>query len=332
MLDVADDIFLIDVLSAESGSKFTVVAEVKAVEVKLAKNNTEYLSVVVGDRTGSCSCKIFGNSPLYNFFRSVEPGTIVLLEGIARDYRGTFSPDVICARALMDAEIAQGNYTQRVTVCANEGIAALKGELQRLISMISNGALRSTVLGVIGDLGEDFYERAAGIAMHHSYKNGLLEHTVHATRAGLALLGLYPFVDRDIALAGLLLHDVGKTLEYTGDPIPQRTRAGILQGHLVLGYRLVRKFALQSKLDDGVLERLEHILLSHHTEPDFGAVVRPATPEAVFVALVDNLDAKMGMVEQLLQSTPQKNVFSDFHRGLEGKLLTLPVEHGGTEE
>jgi 3'-5' exoribonuclease len=332
VLDATDDIFVIDVLSADGGAKFSIVVELKAVEVKLAKNNSEYMSVTVGDKTGSFSCKIFGGSSLYNFFKAVEPGSIILLEGISKDYRNVFSPDITLARILTDAEIANGNYARKVTVCANEGVEALKTELQRMISTISDGNLRRTVVDVIADLGEDFCERAAGIAMHHSYKNGLLEHTVHVARAGLALLGLYPFVDRDIALAGLILHDVGKTLEYTGDPVPQKTKVGILHGHLVIGYRLLRKFALQNRLDGEVLERLEHILLSHHTEPDFGAVVRPATPEAVFVALVDNLDAKMGMVEQLLQLTPQRNVFSDFHRGLDARLLVLPIEHGGSEE
>jgi 3'-5' exoribonuclease len=254
----------------------------------------------------------------------------VLLEGIAKDYRGTFSPDITFARALTEAEISRGNYVQKVTICANEGAEFLRSELQTLIAKIENDALRATIQGVLEELGIDFYERAAGIAMHHAYKNGLLEHTIHATRAGLELLKLYTFIDHDLALAGLILHDVGKTLEYTGDEIAQKTRVGVLEGHLVLGYRLVRKAAIQNKLDEDILERLEHILLSHHSDPEFGAVVRPATPEAVFVALVDNMDAKMGMVEQLLRATPLKNVFSDFHKGLESKLLVLPVKQGDT--
>jgi 3'-5' exoribonuclease len=129
-----------------------------------------------------------------------------------------------------------------------------------------------------------------------------------------------------MALAGLLLHDVGKTLEYTGDAVAQKTRAGVLHGHLILGYGLVHDVAARVGLGGDILERLEHVLLSHHNDPEFGAAVRPATPEAVFVALVDNLDAKMGMVEQLLKSTPQRNVFSEFHKGLEGKLLVSPID------
>jgi 3'-5' exoribonuclease len=325
-MGVADGIDVLDVIASGSGLKFSVVVEVKAVDTKLAKNNTEYLSVTVGDRNAIFSCKIFGSSQLYNLFRSIDAGAIIVLEGVSREYKGAFSPDITAARVLTDAEIARGNYVQKVTICANEGVSALKSELANLIAGIENGKLRATVSCVLEELGEEFCERAAGISMHHAYKNGLLEHTIHATRTGLALLRLYPFVDHDLALAGLLLHDVGKTLEYTGDAIAQKTVIGVLQGHLVIGYRLVRKAAMQNKLNAVLLERLEHILLSHHSDPEFGAVVRPATAEAVFVALVDNLDAKMGMVEQTLRSTPPRNVFSDFHKGLESKLLVTPIE------
>ncbi|MDR1401353.1 MAG: HD domain-containing protein [Puniceicoccales bacterium] len=325
-MDITGEISLFDVISSKSGSRFSIVAELRSVETKLAKNNSDYLVATVGDRSAACCCKIFGGSPVYNFFKVGKPGSIILLEGISKDYNGTFSPDITFVKTLTDAEIAQGNFLARVTVCASEGVGALKSELESMIATIGNVELRATVSGVFSELGADFYTKAAGISMHHAYKNGLLEHTVHAARSGVALLKLYPFIDRDLAIAGLLMHDVGKILEYTSDPIAQKTRIGVLHGHLILGYRLVRKVGIQSGLGEDILERLEHVLLSHHSDPEFGAVVRPATPEAIFVALVDNLDAKMGMVEQLLRSTPVKNVFSDFHKGLESKLLVLPID------
>jgi 3'-5' exoribonuclease len=332
MIDGVNDTTILDIMSSDSGLKFSIVAIIKLVEAKLAKNNTEYLSVTIGDKNATCLCKVFGSSSMYNFFKTVEPGTIVFVEGITKNYKGVFSPDITFVRILSDDEIAQGDYLQKVTICADEGMETLKNELNGMLATIGDEKLRLVIGEVIKELGEDFYNKAAGISMHHAYKNGLLEHTVHTARAGKNLLPLYPFVDHDIVMAGLLLHDIGKVLEYTSDEVPQRTKIGILQGHLVLGYRLIRKVAIQNKLNGEILERLEHILLSHHNDPEFGAVVRPATPEAIFVALVDNLDAKMGMVEQLLRSTPSKNVFSDFHKGLEGKLLVQPIDLPVNEE
>ncbi len=93
---------------------------------------------------------------------------------------------------------------------------------------------------MFADIGDTFKTSPAAIAMHHAYRHGLLEHTVHMARACRALLPLYPEVDADLALAGILLHDIGKTIEYEGALVTQRSRKGILQGHVVLGYQLVR--------------------------------------------------------------------------------------------
>jgi 3'-5' exoribonuclease len=193
------------------------------------------------------------------------------------------------------------------------------------VATIANMKLRVIVVETIKELGKNFTRKPQEFPCTMRIRTEGC-HTVHTVRAGKSLLPLYPFVDSDIAMADLLLHDIGKVSEYMRDVVPQRTKGRVLQGHLVLGYRLIRKIAIQHQLDGEILERLGHILLSHHNDLEFGAVVRPVTPEAVFISLVDNRDAKIGMVEQLLRSTPGKNVFSEFHKALEGKLLILPID------
>ncbi len=126
-------------------------------------------------------------------------------------------------------------------------------------------------------------------------------------------------------MAGVLVHDTGKVIEYEGSLASKRSRKGILQGHVVLGYQLVRKAGLKAKLDADRLERLEHIVLSHQGEPAWGAAVWAATPEAVFVSMIDNLDAKMGMVQRLLRQADESSEFSERHMGLNSPLLTKPV-------
>jgi 3'-5' exoribonuclease len=122
-------------------------------------------------------------------------------------------------------------------------------------------------------------------------------------------------------MTGILLHDTGKTIEYEGSLSTRRSRKGILQGHVVLGYQLVRKAGLKSKLAPDTLERLEHIILSHQGEPEWGAAVYASTPEAVFVSMVDNLDAKMGMVQRALRQTAETEEFSERLPGLNASLL-----------
>jgi 3'-5' exoribonuclease len=163
--------------------------------------------------------------------------------------------------------------------------------------------------------------------MHHAYWHGLLEHSVHVTRIVHILLPLYPQENKDLAIAGALLHDVGKVLEYRYESIEgiDRTRLGRLEGHVVLGYRLVRSAALRHQLESEWLERLEHILLSHQGELAWGAAVYPSTPEAIFIALADNFDAKMAMVQQQLRKALPQQIFSDFVPGLQTRLMTQPL-------
>ncbi|OYV47701.1 MAG: hypothetical protein B7X06_02865 [Verrucomicrobia bacterium 21-51-4] len=171
------------------------------------------------------------------------------------------------------------------------------------------------------DIGPAFKITAGAIAMHHAYRHGLMEHTVHMARAAKVLMPLYPQVYPDLTLSGILLHDIGKTLEYTQGRVAKKSQIGILQGHVVLGYRLTRSAAIRSKLEPELLERLEHIILSHQGELEWGAATLAATPEAVFVSMVDNLDAKMGMVQQALRVTPKTEAFSERIPGLQTTLL-----------
>jgi 3'-5' exoribonuclease len=215
-----------------------------------------------------------------------------------------------------------------VEVCP-ENPEALWTEFQGFIQGIGHPELRETVRSVFEEIGPDFRAAPAAISIHHAYRHGLLEHTTHMARAARALLPLYPEIDADLAMAGILLHDIGKTVEYEGALVPKRGRHGILQGHVVLGYQLARKAGLKAKLDADRLERLEHIVLSHQGELEWGAAALAATPEAVFVSMVDNLDAKMGMVQRALRQGAGAGEFSEKLLGLNAPLLIRPIAGSG---
>ena len=195
--------------------------------------------------------------------------------------------------------------------------------LEGAIAAIEHPQLQETVQRVMDELGDHFRVCPAAVNMHHAYRNGLLEHTVHMVRAARALLPLYLEVDADLAIAGILLHDIGKLEEYEGDFAARVSRVGILQGHVVLGFRVVRKAALQSKLNADLTERLEHIILSHRKR--MGCCRNGCV--AVFVSMVDNLDAKMGMIQRALRNTATTEIFSDYLAGLQ---ISLSKHEGST--
>jgi uncharacterized domain HDIG len=308
------------------GAPFAAVLVIKKLQVKTASNGNPFLSLELGDRGGSFSCTVFGDSPLFDPIKTAGEGSVLRVEGRNDSYQGRFSPKLTKVVALTEEELAaEPGLVDALVELPPENGAELWAEFQTFIDGIKHDELRMTVRGVFEEIGEVFRYAPAAVSMHHAYRHGLLEHTIHMARACRALLPLYPEVDADLAMAGILLHDTGKTIEYEGTLATRRSRRGILQGHVVLGYQLARKHGIKARLDPDRLERLEHIILSHQGEPEWGAAVYAATPEAVFVSMIDNLDAKMGMVQRALRQADPASEFSERLPGLCTVLLTTPI-------
>jgi 3'-5' exoribonuclease len=308
-----------------SGRLFSSVLITRKLATKTASNGNPYLAAEFGDRTGSFSCTVFSDNPGFDLLKGAGEGAVVRVEGKVETYQGRLSPrlskvTVMGAEAALTPEMAAN-----LVECAPEDGQALWTEFLAFADAIKHPELRATVRAAIEELGDAFRTAPAASAMHHAYRHGLVEHTVHMARAARALLPLYPEVDPDLAMAGVLLHDCGKVLEYEGNLAVRRSRRGLLQGHVVLGYQQVHKAALKAKLDPDRTERLEHIILSHQGQLEWGAAVLAATPEAVFVSKIDDLDAKMGMVQRALRNASTTEDFTERVLGLDMPLLVRPL-------
>lgn len=305
---------------------FDAILVVRKTAIKRAKNDSEFLMAELGDKTGIFHVVCFENSAAFQTFSDLNEGAIVRVKGHTGYYQGRFSPQLNSISVVPEKEREQ--YAAQLVEATPEDPEKLKSELKRFIEEIGHRRIQSTVALAIEEAEPGFSESPAAVSMHHAYRGGLLEHTVRMGRACRALLPHYPEVHRDLAMAGVILHDIGKCIEYTGSMATRRTREGIMQGHVVLGYRQVRRAALQAKLEPDLRDRLEHIILSHQGELEWGAAAKAATPEAVFVSMIDNLDAKMGMVQHALRNTPEEEEFSELIPGLGAPLLiTPPIEN-----
>lgn len=312
-----------DLKAAEGGSgrPFCSLLVLRKATTKTASNGNPYLSVELGDKTGSFTCTVFSDSPAFEVMKSADEGAVVRVEGKAETYQGRLSPKLTRASIVPAEQLQDSDVIASLVETAPEDPEALWRDFCGFADSIAQPELRATVRNVVEELGEALRTAPAATMMHHAYRHGLLEHTVHMARAGRALLPLYPEVDPDLAMAGILLHDCGKAIEYEGALAARRGRRGILQGHVILGYQLVRKAALKARLDAERVERLEHVILSHQGRLEWGAAVLAATPEAVFVSKVDELDAKMGMVQRALRNAPDGEEFTERILGLEMPLL-----------
>lgn len=313
-------------LDKAAGKPFTAVLLVKRLATKTASNGNPFLTADLGDRTGSFSCTIFGDSPAHDPVRNGGEGSVVRIEARIDQYQGRLSPRISAATLITEEQLAtMPGAIENLVELPPEDAGKMWEEFQQFIDAIPHDELRMTVRTAFDEIGESFRVAPAAVSMHHAYRHGLLEHTLHMARACKALLPLYTEVDASLAMAGILLHDTGKIIEYEGALAARRSRKGILQGHVVLGYAIVRKAGLKARLDPERLERLEHIILSHQGEPEWGAAVYAATPEAVFVSMIDNLDARMGMVQRTLRQAGEGEEFSERILGLNTQLLTAPL-------
>ncbi|MBK8475718.1 MAG: HD domain-containing protein [Opitutaceae bacterium] len=314
-------------LTRAGNPPFAGIFVLRKASQRTAKNDNVFLVVEFGDRTGSFGTTVFGDSAAFAAIKSVAEGAVVRVEGKVDYYQERLSPKISRIEPVNPEEIAANPaLLDSLVESAPEDSNALWADFQGHIAALQQPDLRATVQSVFEEIGEAFRTSAAAVAMHHAYRNGLLEHTTHMARAARALLPLYPEIHADLALAGILLHDIGKTIEYESGMTVRKSRRGLLQGHVVLGYQLARKHGLKNKLPADLLERLEHIILSHQGELEWGAAVMAATPEAVFVSMVDNLDAKMGMVQRALRNGGENDEFSEYLPGLKAPVLLRPPE------
>jgi 3'-5' exoribonuclease len=182
-------------------------------------------------------------------------------------------------------------------------IGQMFAELTGIMRSLKHPAMRALVEAYLTDepLMAQFRQAPAAMNLHHAWIGGLLEHTLQLLKLAELMLPLYPQLNRDLVLAGLFLHDLGKTQELTWEKGFDYTTDGNLVGHVVRGAIWLQFKAAAAARQSGqrlpadALRVLQHIVISHHGAPEYGAAKHPATPEALFVAHLDNLDAKTSM-------------------------------------
>lgn len=191
----------------------------------------------------------------------------------------------------------------RLVPTSKRDLDEMFADVAAILRSTQHPGIRALVEAYLGDekLMLRFRRAPAAVSVHHAYIGGLLEHTLQLMRLADVMLPLYPELNRDLVITGLFLHDLGKTVELEWERGFNYTFRGNLVGHVVDGALLLRaKFASiraagGESLPSAAQTVIEHIVVSHHGQPEFGAAKLPSTPEAIFVAMLDNLDARTTM-------------------------------------
>ncbi len=293
------------------------VFAVRERELRQRRNGGEWLRLVVCDRSGSIEAVVW---------EAVQEAYEVAAPGVAVHVRGRFGVHpqygpkitVEAMRAATPDEFEAGDLAAGPSVA----VERLEAELRELLETIQNPQLRALLAAFFAaesPVWSRFREAPAAKYYHQAYRHGLLDHTVSVAQAVSAAASAFPGIDRDVAVTGALLHDIGKTMAYNDDPLAiDLTDAGRLQGEIPLGYYLVRREVERIQgFDPDLAQAIFHIVLSHHGTLENGSPVAPATREATLVHAVDNLGGKLGSFDRIERALPDGEAWSRFDRGID---------------
>ncbi|MEM6393916.1 MAG: HD domain-containing protein [Planctomycetota bacterium] len=265
------------------------------------KAGKPYLKMLLADKTGRTPARMWNTTE--QIFRSLPTDGFVYIEGQSQPYQGEMQ---IIVNQIRKHEPTPDELRELLP-STEQDVDQMFAEVVRILGTIEHPALACLRDRYFedGPLMDAFCQAPAAQTLHHAYLGGLLEHTLSLLKGADALLPLYPGVNRDVVLMGLFLHDLGKCKELTWEQGFAYTTDGQLVGHIGRGVTILAEKAKACEdpelgeaavaLTPPLLTVLEHIILSHHGQPDFGALKIPATPEAIFISLLDNLDAKMNL-------------------------------------
>ena len=196
-------------------------------------------------------------------------------------------------------------------------------EIYTFIERINNLKLNQLVKALFNEHVEKLTIYPAASKNHHEYVSGLAYHTCSMLRIADALARLYPSLNRDLLFAGITLHDLGKTVELSGPVVPEYTIEGKLLGHISISQAMIKEMADKMNIEGEEVTLLQHIILSHHGKNEFGSPILPQIKEAEVIYLIDNMDARINMLDKALE-TVEPGGFSKRVFALENRAFYKP--------
>ena len=274
----------------------------KTAQAKVTANGKPYLNAALSDCTGVIEAKCWDYSGPIG---TADEGKVIKIRGTVSEFRGT--PQLTIERLRMADESDSYDLSRLVPVAPIDLQEAFES-VEQMVESIEDEYYRNVCTELLRRKGEALRSIPAAKSMHHSFLGGLLMHTHNMLRTADFLSDLYSVtVDRSLLLAGTLLHDLSKVEEFTLSAlglVTDYTVKGQLLGHLVLGACEVAEIAREQGMPEDKSVLLQHMLLSHHGQPEFGAAVIPQCAESELLSLIDLIDSRMEIYQEAMDETP----------------------------
>ena len=269
---------------------------------KVTTTGKPFLSASFSDKTGAIEAKVWDYSGPID---ASDEGKVIKIRGEVSEYRGT--PQITVSQIRLATEQDRYDVSTLVPVAPIDTDEELE-RIKALVATMDDGDYRAICEEMLSRHEEEFKKIPAAKSVHHGFLSGLLMHTANMLRLADFLSGIYPeVIDRNLLLAGALLHDFSKAVEFTFSQLGLVTNysvKGQLLGHLVMGAQEVAQVAADLGIPEDKSVLLQHLILSHHGEPEFGAAVKPICAESELLSYIDMIDSKMEIYRENFEQIP----------------------------
>ena len=274
---------------------------IRSAEKRKDSKGNDYVDMNLTDRTGEINCKIWNWDPEAE---APEAGNPIKVRGTIQEYNGRLQLRVEKWRMAEENDPVDMNS---LVPCAPRKPEEMLKQITDTLDSFTDEDLKKLTRGMLELAGEKLKWFPAAQRMHHAERSGLLHHTTDMLKLAESLLAIYPWLNRDLLLAGVIIHDLGKIEEMKSDRtgnVTDYTRDGQLLGHLVRGITNLNRVAEETGVSGEAVVLLEHMLLSHHGESEYGSPKPPMFSEAEALHWIDIMDARMNTMKAVTDKTP----------------------------
>ena len=283
------------------GMRISGIYLIKHRQSAVTRNGKEYLSVILADRTGTADGKIWDlHNPGIEEFEAMQYAAV---DADVNIFQGSVQLNIRRIRPAKEGEYNPADYMPTTAKSVKEMYLAMTG----MISSMKNPYLKKLSESYFvedRDFVRKFAGHSAAKSIHHGFVGGLMEHTLSVMKICAFMADQYPAINRDLLLTAALFHDIGKTKELSAFPLNDYTDEGQLIGHIIIGMQMVHEgIARIPEFPPELALELEHCILAHHGELEYGSPKKPAILEALALSLADNMDAKIETMTEALNPT-----------------------------
>lgn len=290
---------MISVSQIKKGTNVEGFYLVKSGNIKISANGKQYGDYLIADATGEINAKLWDVAEPEE---CPQTGAIIKLKGLVTEWQGVLQLRIDKFRPVTDEDKFD---VMQIIPSAPDSPDDMLAVVKEYVNKIGNSQIKQLVIRVLKKYAPYLRLHPAALKNHHSIRSGLLYHTTTMLKLSDGIIPIYPFLDSDLIYAGVILHDICKTTEIsaTDAGIPtEYTTEGLLVGHIPQGVASIAMAGEELGTDKEIINMLQHMIISHHYEPEFGSPRRPMFPEAEILHYLDMIDTRMYDMKNVLDS------------------------------